>query len=81
VKAILALFPVQSAFPLLGKPELLQDLSEGYMAHKESNVYLQFVSLHCQQIFSSVGLGAFHQLFGPAAVLGSPPGSQVPCSS
>jgi len=29
------------------------------------------LSLHCQQIFNSVGMGTFHQLFGSAATLGS----------
>jgi len=69
VKAIFAFLSALSAFLLLGKPELVQVSSERYMAREESNAYPRFVSLHCQQIFSSVRLRAFHQLFGPVVIL------------
>jgi len=78
VKTIFALLLTQSAFPLFGKFKLVQVFPEEYMARKKSNAYPQFASLQRQQIFNFVGLGAFHQLFGPAAALGSPPEAQVP---
>jgi len=75
VKTILALLSVQSAFPLLSKSKLVQVPPEGYMACKKFDAYPQFVSLQCQQIFSSVELGAIHQLSGPSVVLGFAPDS------
>jgi len=43
----------------------------------ESNAYPQsFVSFLYQQIFSSVRLGGFYQLFGPLATFDPPPEAQ-----